>query len=146
MTKCKYANWLSSMLFQTSLLFLLSVSSSSSRPHRTSPKPDESRRNFRPSLQPTATLFASETVRTKTGTSLSARRSRTVSPAVPWWTTACFPEGGASKPSHDTSHSTGSQISITPDTPGWRSTSPQTERGFEELHTGSHLPESVSIL
>lgn len=83
------------MLLQTSLLCLLSVSTSSPRPRWTCPKPDESRRNFRPSLQPTATLFA----RPKTGTPLSARRSRTVRRS-----TAC-----ASEPPRDTSHSTGSQ-------------------------------------
>lgn len=140
------------MLFQTTpLFFILSVSTSSSSPRWTYPNPDENKRKLRPFLQPTERLFASEVARPKTGTSPSARKSRNVSPAVPWQTTVCFPEGGASKPSHDTSHSTGSQISITTDD----ARPLQSVRGFEErlliscllsLLRGYEKPVSVNII
>lgn len=65
----------------------------------------------------------------------------------------CFPEGGASKPSHDTSHSTGSQISITTCQDDARPRRPV--RGFEErllilcllsLLRGFEKPVSVNII
>lgn len=65
----------------------------------------------------------------------------------------CFPQGGASKPSHDTSHSTGSQISIRTCQDDARPL--QSVRGFEErlliscllsLLRGYEKPVSVNII